>query len=343
MAINQLQLPNAIPSAQADWSPLANLANVYQQGNQQRARQEALASLGNGSGPINYEEGARRLLAAGDREGAMSLAQLAMTNEQRQYQRGRDVSQDAFRAQEAQRAQSNADRSYGLQERLASNRDKPAAVQILEAAGLDPKSPEGRKALFPRTDTPISATDKKEVFKAEDELPNIQGTIEALKLAKDLNNKTFTGYTANLRGSIGTKLPGGGFLVDKDAAMATSEFGKVMSGEAIKTMADTLKGATTDFELKKFETMLADPTTPPEIRGRVIDRMISLAERQRAVKERRIRDLPGGRYFKEGVAAPAQGATAPTPAANQYRDGQRAKNASGQVIEFRGGQWVPVQ
>jgi hypothetical protein len=175
--------------------------------------------------------------------------------------------------------------------------------EAAKAVGLGETDPAFKSFMLtgkmPREDAQaLTAADKKIITAAEDEIPNLQGTLEALKSAKDLNTKTFTGVTANARGFLGTSVPGGGLLVDKDAAMATSEFGKVMSGEAIKTMSETLKGATTDFEMKKFETMLADPTTPPEIRGRIIDRMIKLAERQLELKEKRVSDLRGGSYFK---------------------------------------------
>jgi hypothetical protein len=93
--------------------------------------------------------------------------------------------------------------------------------------------------------------------------------------------------------------------------MATREFGQLMSGEAVKTMADTLKGATTDFEFKKFESMMADPSTPPEIRGRLIERMLKLAEKHRETKARRINELSGGTYFKKPGTA-TTGPTGPT-------------------------------
>ena len=205
-------------------------------------------------------------------------------------------------------------KAYVLGGSLATSTNKieeeaAARERILVKRGMDPTAPQNQQFIatgkYPREDAqPLSAADKKVITSAEDEIPNLQGTIEALKTAKDLNTKTFTGVTAGARGYLGTAVPGGGLLVDKDAAMATSEFNKVMSGEAIKTMADTLKGATTDFELKKFETMLADPTTPPEIRGRTIDRMITLAERQKELKERRVSELRGGTYFKPNSGKP---------------------------------------
>jgi hypothetical protein len=277
------------------YTMLSGLGDTIAAKRKEAVRKEALAGAIGPDGQVDFQKAILGFTQLGDVEGAARIAQIAGQNEDRR-----------FRRDESARAQSNADRTFGLQDRIFNRKEVPEPVRVLEAAGIDPKSPEGRKTLFPKTDTPISAGDKKAVMAAEDELPNIEGTIDALKTAKQLNDKTFTGVTAGIRGKIGTSgVPGANMLVDRDAALATSEFGKVMSGEAIKTMADTLKGATTDFELKKFETMLADPTTPPEIRGRTIDRMIKLAEKQREIKSRRINELRSGNYFKEGAAAPA--------------------------------------
>lgn len=313
----------------------------------QQARSQAFQDYQSG----NAQSAIGRLLQIGDTEGVSAIG----TIEQRKQQNDFNQRDFAFRQQEAQRAQKNADRSFGLQsQQFAENQDYSPQERAKLAAenGIQPgtpefkayvltgKLPEGsttltqqadqRKAAaaslgltqdnpaynsyvltgkMPREDAqPLAATDKKLISTAEDELPNIEGTIESLKVARDLNTKTFTGFGAGAKGYIGTAVPGGNLLVDRDKAMATSEFGKVMSGEAIKTMANTLKGATTDFELKKFETMLADPATPPEIRGRVIDRMIKLAERQKEVQVRRIQDLRGQTYFKpqggQGAAPP---------------------------------------
>ncbi len=108
-------------------------------------------------------------------------------------------------------------------------------------------------------------------------------------------------------------------------------------------MANTLKGATTDFELRKFIEMLGNPDTAPSIRKGVINRMKTLAQRKMDLNQRRVQDLRGGTYFQPGQGGGAPAAPAPASPQSGFRDGQKARNAQGNVIEFRNGQWVPSQ
>lgn len=174
--------------------------------------------------------------------------------------------------------------------------DVPTSIQEWEYGQKDPAFMEHLKSGKGR-DSILTTVDKKAIFEAEDELPAVDGTLSALTRAKDLNEKTYTGYTAGARGWAGANLPVIGNLFDEDTSKNTLEFNNLMSFESIKTMADTLKGATTDFELNKFVEILADPATPPEIRGRTIDRMIKLAERKKKIAEDRINKLRGGDYY----------------------------------------------
>jgi hypothetical protein len=243
-----------------------------------RAAQEALMGGGDPRSAL------ARLIGAGDIQGANALANFGNQDFDRNYKT----------------------EMLGLAKQAATRREEPEDVRKLRAAGMDPSSPEGRKALFPRTDTPVSATDKKAIFEAEDAIPQLQGTLENLNRALELNPKTFSGYTAGLRADIGTKLPGGGALVDKGGALATSEWQKIMGPEALQAMASTLKGATTDFELRKFIEMLGDPATDPKIRQGVIERMKRLTERKLQLEGSRVKELRSGTYFKPaGQAQPA--------------------------------------
>lgn len=142
----------------------------------------------------------------------------------------------------------------------------------------------------------MAAADKRALYTAEDEMPQIQGTIEALTRAKELNDSTFSGAGASTRAYLGSKLPDmmvPDFIADPETAQTTNEWEMLMSPAALEQMANTLKGATTDFELRKFIALLADPATPAETRKGIVDRMLRLAERQKQVKEDRINELRG--------------------------------------------------
>lgn len=106
MAVAPLNLPGYATPQSLDFSSLANLGQVYKQANQDATRQATLAQLGQGD-----KIDPRVLLASGD----MSLANLGVTLQNQQTQGERDSRDFAFREQESKRAQSNADRSYGLQ------------------------------------------------------------------------------------------------------------------------------------------------------------------------------------------------------------------------------------
>lgn len=142
----------------------------------------------------------------------------------------------------------------------------------------------------------VSASDQKSLFAAEDELPNIDNTISTLSRARELNRQTYEGKTAGARAWLGTNLPDGVVfdgLAEPGKAARTREFGQIMSMEAIKSMSDLLKGATTEREMAEFQRILGDPSTPPDLRERTIDRMLTVASRQRDISRGRINDLRG--------------------------------------------------
>jgi hypothetical protein len=164
---------------------------------------------------------------------------------------------------------------------------------------MDPKDPAYQFA--PTKAARMTVAEKNEIFKAENELPNVKATEDMLREAAKLNPDTMTGYTAGIRADLGSKLPGG-MVPDsmEKSAKATNEWQKLMGMEAIKTMANTLKGATTDFELNEFVKLLADPSTPIETRGRIIERMQQLAIVKRKMIRERVNELRGGTFFRPG-------------------------------------------
>jgi hypothetical protein len=86
-----------------DFSEIGNLPQVYKQAQIERARQDTLKSLGSNPGPVDYGQGAKSLLSAGDFEGGMKLAQLADANSQRQFSQGIQERQTSLQERQAEK------------------------------------------------------------------------------------------------------------------------------------------------------------------------------------------------------------------------------------------------
>lgn len=207
-------------------------------------------------------------------------------------------------------------------------------ARIVQRLGWSPDDPQTKVYLatgkHPNEDR-VSPTQLKMLEQAEDENTNLRTTVESLTRASEINGQIFTGTGAGLRTYLGTKLWDNvvpDFIADPKTAQLTEEWTKLMAPEAIKDMASTLKGATTDFELRKFTELLADPSTTAETRAKVLERMITLARRKARDNELRMDQIRGGGYAKPGggqsgarQSAPGAGQSAPTfkpPADWQY-------------------------
>lgn len=115
MAVSPLQIPGYARQPDADFSSLAQLPQIYQKAQAEQMRRQTLADLGQGG---NIDP--MKLIASGD----TTLANLGMQHMAKQEQAKRDERDFAFRQQESQRAQGNADRSYGLQAQTAARTNR---------------------------------------------------------------------------------------------------------------------------------------------------------------------------------------------------------------------------
>lgn len=89
---------------------LSEIPNIIRQGQQRALREQVLQSAGNDASPATLADLGMKLVRAGDLEGGISLARIGEAS-------ARDARDFGFRQQEAARAQGNADRSFGLQQR----------------------------------------------------------------------------------------------------------------------------------------------------------------------------------------------------------------------------------
>jgi hypothetical protein len=106
--------------AQVDfYSMLSGLGDTIAQTRKEAARREAFSAINNPDGTVDFNKAILGLTRAGDLEGAARIQQLAGSMEDRRFRQSSDARDFGFRQQESQRAQTNADRSFGLQQRQA--------------------------------------------------------------------------------------------------------------------------------------------------------------------------------------------------------------------------------
>jgi hypothetical protein len=263
-------------------------------------RQEAMKVLQSGGDP---RSALARLIGVGDVQGATAIGNITNAQAQQEWNR-------LYQGGMLDVARQNA----GTQARVA-DKDQPQIVEV--------GTPDGRKQkviVNPQRGTPtpighpigdevkLTATDRKAIHEAEDENVNLGSTIADLKRAKQLAPQAYSGYLARFRGSVGTNLPDWmvpDAVAAPQSAQATTELNQLLSLESVKQMSATLKGATTDRELFEFQRILSDPNSPPELKARTIDRMMTLAERKAATNQTRTDQMRGGTYYKPGGGTPA--------------------------------------
>lgn len=178
------------------------------------------------------------------------------------------------------------------------------------------------------------STSRKAIYEAQDELPNIKGSIELLNEARQLLPQIYTGYGAGIRSSFNQAAPGmlPNVITDPNRAKATQRYNQIMNAEAINAMSQSLKGATTDNEMRAFVNIMNDPSVGVDVKQRVINQMMTAAQRHYKNKEDRIKEL-GGRMPDLGggpAAAPSSRPRAVNP-------------TTGQAVEWNGSAWVPAQ
>jgi hypothetical protein len=143
--INPLQLPQANINSLADFSPLANLGNVYQKAQEEQRRRDALAQLGQGQ-----SADAATLIKSGD----MGLAQLGLNLQNRTVDQQREDARYAVtdrRADTQLGLAQNADRRAALtseRENMTPDEQIQERQLAAERYGLKPGTPDYNFFLF---------------------------------------------------------------------------------------------------------------------------------------------------------------------------------------------------
>jgi hypothetical protein len=157
----------------------------------------------------------------------------------------------------------------------------------------------------------LDSTSRKAIYEAQDELPNLKSAVDQLEEAKALLPKIYTGYLSGIRSSFNQGAPGilPNIISSPESAKATQRYNQIMGAEAVGAMSQTLKGATTDNEMRVFVNLINDPNVASDVKVLTIDRMLQKARAFQRNKEDRIREL-GGRMPGDGSPRPGPGGPA---------------------------------
>jgi hypothetical protein len=326
--------PSGINS-QADFSPLANLGTIYQKAQQDQANKAAFAAFQQTGDP-------RALIGSGD----MNLARLGTELARNKVSDSRDARDFQFRQTEAQRAQQNADRSYGVQVRTADRLedDTPKGYrkegdrvvpipggpedpqqqarteeaqretrrQAVIKAGRDPEHPTYQSFILtgkmPREDAqPLTATDKKAILDADEHVQTNQAAIDSLKRAKALSSKAYSGWGAGVRGVVGSQ-------AGLEGAQATEQLENEITSNALGQLKAIFGGAPTEGERKILLDIQGSTGKPDAVRQGIYDRAQKAAEKRLEFNRQRADALRGGSFYKpQGGKPTPQTDVAPPP------------------------------
>lgn len=310
------------------------------------ARRQATQNATGPDGKFNAQNAAQFLLGQGDLEGGKVYGQFAENEADRDWRR-----------QEAERAQRNADRSYGLEAQRAGRERQPNVVEIYDAKGMPQKGILNADGSFtplggakaPRTAAGLTVTDKKAILEADAGVMSGNNVIDALTQAERLNESAYSGGGADARSYVGSTLPDWMVPGDKQRATDTQQLKTLVTSQALDQLKSTFGSMPTEGERKILLEIQGSVDQAPQVRAEIFKRAKALAEKRVEFNRRQGQGLRDGSYYTDEGGnmmqeAGARSSAPQQPQPQQFNSGQRAVNpTTGQTIEYRNGSWVPVQ
>ena len=194
----------------------------------------------------------------------------------------------------------------------------------LSEMGVDPNSHAGKVYLangkLPQAD-PMTATDKKAVFEAEEQLQTARQSVENLKLALQESAKAYTGPTAGARGYISS-------IVGSPAGEATENLHNIVATNAVQSLKSIFGGNPTEGERKILLELAGSVNKAQSVRDEIYRRAIALAERRIDFNQQRVDQLRGGNYYQ-----PQGGPQQPRPQAQPQAPEKSASPLDGWSYE----------
>jgi hypothetical protein len=183
--------------------------------------------------------------------------------------------------------------------------------------------------------TKPTPTAMKAGWEAEDKLKSLSTSRKAIEEAQGyLKEGIYDKATAPAQTALGSTLDvlkigdAAAYLglTDKQKAIRTKNFLKIVGPAAMERMATELKGSTAVQEILVYKDLFASETATNEEREAQLRRVVEAIDKDVALQTGRISEIKGA-----GAA----------PSDDEYQEGDVADGPNGEVLHFRNGQWVP--
>jgi hypothetical protein len=347
MTISPISFPTYQVNSAVDpstWSSLGNLGKIYQQGESDRQKQSILSQLGPdaarnanllvGSGNADLAQLGLTLqnrLQDQTREDARfavtdKRADATLAVQQHQDERAQAVADEDTPEARAKKVvlakldpNTPAMKEFILTGKAPPPRDPTFEEMIAkrrvvaEELGLKPDSPGYQSYVatgkMPREDAqPLSATDKKFIEAADEQVVNLGGVIASLNRAKVLSPKAFTGLGAGARGY------GASFLGETSdwgkGGIATENLHNEVLANALSQLKSIFGAAPTEGERKILLDLQGSVDKTDKVRQDIYDRAIAMANIKLNAAQQRSNELRGGSYYKPGGGSSTTGPAA---------------------------------
>lgn len=194
----------------------------------------------------------------------------------------------------------------------------PEIIQLAIAAG-DQSQPENvRKAAEGRitalTKGQLSPFEIQEIGKSADGWQAGEFAAAALTDALALNDKAYSGAGADVQ-RFGARALG----LDEGGVTATTQFGALMTGQALESLRATFGGNPTEGERQILLEIQAAPTMNRAERAALIQRAVTMVRQKQAAATSRVNAIQTGQFRMggEGIAAAPPGTVPVQPTAGQ--------------------------
>lgn len=189
------------------------------------------------------------------------------------------------------------------QQRLATEQSAPKGQYDAERGLLiDPRTGDakpvtmGGKPIAPKAKSgPMSVTLQKELIESDDNVQQSASAIAALKKAKAINDKAYSGYGASTRAALVSNLGG------SKSADATVELDNLIGNQALSSLKTIFGGNPTEGERAILLDLQASSSKTPAQRTAIIDRAIKAAEVRAKYAGSKAQSIRSGKYLTEGA------------------------------------------